>query len=94
MSFFDVCFHTKVGRSSHVTFTDYTKHASAGSHSSTTYSLLFDFYTNKTEQHLQTETLLLLIRASIKNKASSVAYYLGETQTCNHYYFLTWWSSR
>jgi len=54
MSLFDVRFHTKVGKSSHVNFYKPYKTRIGGlSYSSTTDSL-FEFYTNKTEQHLQT----------------------------------------
>ena len=58
-----------------LTFTDCTKTGIGGlSYLSTTDSL-FDFYTNKTEQHLQA---IFIVTYSGLDKTSSVAYYLGE----------------
>ena len=51
------------------------------SYSSTTDNLL-DFYTNKTKQHLQIWTYCHLLGLE---ETSSIAYNLGETQTCKYF---------
>ena len=56
MSLFDVRFHTatKVGKSSQVNFYRLYKTRIGGLHYSSTTDNLIEFYTNKTEEHLQT----------------------------------------
>ena len=82
MSSFDVCFHTKVGKSSHVNFYRLYKTRIGGLSYSSTKDSLFDFYTNKTEQHLSTDINFIVTYSGL-DETSRVAYYLGETQTCN-----------
>ena len=74
---FNLRFHTSVWESNLSCFTDYTKHTSAGAliHRQQTYWL--DFYTDKTEQHLQfTQTYCHVLTL---DETSSVAYNSGET---------------
>ena len=86
MSLFDVCFHTKVGKSSHVNFYRLYKTW----HRRTLFFIdnrQFIWFLHKQNRAASTDITFIVTYAEL-DKTSSVAYCLGETQTCNYYYFL------
>jgi len=83
---FDVRFHTKVGKFNLSCFTDCTKHASAGALIHRQQTIYWIFTQTKLSSIYRHKLCCHLLGL---DKASSVAYNLGKTQTCNYVVVLT-----
>ena len=83
---FDVLFHTKARKSSLSCFTDCTKHASAGALIHRQQTIHWIFTQTKLSSIYRHSPFCHLLGLE---ETSSVAYNLGETQTCKYFFYFS-----